>query len=550
MKEDFYKYLLEISGKGSMVLPNGRVSFEINTLGLILDFDQDIFSEDENFTLVERIENFLDRLVKATLQKIVIQRLEILEGLPYTDSITSSMYFIVKNLTSFNAEYILGYDTYFDYRGLDEKDFDDGGMCPSPLTISFKIFVNLNLGATTLFLEQLLGLSLNLPKIEGLYFFFFQKYEEYFSSESLKDNHELSILQTNTKARRLGYLKLLSTLFDSGKQHPINRFTKVVEEQASKVEKDLMEYRNTKGLIKKTKSGISAKPYVELAHDLDLLNYLRSSVVQGKMFKVYTELRAFELIKSNYFELTKLDKLFFLEQILRQDALYIFVTLESLFLYGESSLLALQPIFHESLLKRLKKFEYFVRDKGDERKAKQLQEVKQRVEGWEKPEKYLEHVLMPRLNWMLDLDLVSFSQKNTFNITDTGERLLKHYWDWQDLYGEVVINPNGILDFVYIAVFNDLYEGGIGNQQTEEVIKERIAAVLLDSFEHFKTIAPNRVTASQAIAFTQNYLFLKESIKTGKPYIRRLLSEEFTDKFIYKYQPQYKDGYIQIIKQP
>jgi len=323
----------------------------------------------------------------------------------------------------------------------------------------------------------------------------------------------------------------------------------MVEEESSKIESHLSKYKNSKGLIKKTKSGISAKPYVELALNLDLINYLRSSVVQGKMFKVYSELRGIDSVNQNYFELSRLDKLFFLEQILRQDALYIFVTLEILFLHRELSLSALQTIFQEAILKKLKKFEEFVKDKGEDRKAKDLQSIRQRIENWEKPEKYLEHVLMPRLNWLFDLDLVSFSQKNTFSINERGEKLLKHYWDWQDLYGEVVINPNGILDFAYIAIFNDLYEGGIGNQQDEEAIKKRVNDVLTDSFEHFKTIAPNRVTASQAIAFTQYLLFLKESIKTGKPFIRRLLSDEFTDKFIYKYQPQYKDGYIQIIKQ-
>lgn len=525
-------------------MSNGRVCFELGSLNLILEFDGTVFLEDEDFTLIERVENFSDRLVNATLQKMFVQRLEVLEDLLYTNSITSSMYFIVKKLTSFNPEYILEYDTYFDYRGLDEKDFDDGGMCPSPLTVSFKIFIDLNFGTTVLFLNRLLELSSNLPQVEGVYSFYFRN----INNEALRDDFKLTILQTNTKARRLGYLKLLSTLFDMGKQYPVNRFNKIVEQESSKVESQLSIYKNSKGLIKKTKSGISAKPYVELAHELGLINYLRSSVVQGKMFKVYSELRTLGSDNRSYFELDRLDRLFFLEQILRQDSLYTFVLLESLFLYGELSLARLQGVFYRRLLKRLKKLEEFVKDKGEDKKVKEIMTVRQRVEGWEKPDKYLEHVLMPRLNWMLDLDLVSFSQKNTFKITEKGEKLLKHHWDWQDLYGEVVVNPNGILDFAYIAIFNDLYEGGIGNQQDEEAIKKRVDAVISDSFEHFKTIAPNRVTASQAIAYTQYFLFLKESIKTGKPFIRRLLSDEFTNKFIYKYQPQYRDGYIQIIK--
>lgn len=528
-----------------MVLSNGRVCFELGRSSLILDFDKTAFVEDEDFTLIERIENFSGRLANATLQKMFVQRLEVLEDLLYSNSITSSMYFIVKEITAFNPEYILEYDTYFDHRGLDEKDFDDGGMCPSPLTVSFKIFIEPKLGTTILFLNRLLELSSNLSKVEDIYSFYFRNID----NEALRDDYKLSILQTNTKARRLGYLKLLSTLFDMGKQYPVNRFNKIIEQESSKIESQLSVYKNSKGLIKKTKSGISAKPYVELAHELDLINYLRSSVVQGKMFKVYSELRMLALDNQNYFELDKLDRLFFLEQILRQDSLYTFVILESLFLYGELSLATLRGVFYRRVLKRLKKIEEFVKYKGEDKKAKEIMTVRQRIEGWENPQKYLEHVLMPRLNWLFDLDLVLFSPENLFRLENKGERLLKHYWDWQDLYGEVVINPNGILDFAYIAIFNDLYEGSMGNQQDEDAIKKRVDAVISDSFDHFKTIAPNRVTASQAIAFTQYYLFLKESIKTGKPFIRRLLSDEFTNKFIYKYQPQYKDGYIQIIKQ-
>lgn len=513
----------------------------------MIDFESTELLNEEELSALHNIESLPEKLCQLTIESLFIY-LEGYEGffdpaMPERKAVTGTMYQMVKKLLELNPLIVNSFDTYIDSEGLIEGV---SGYCDVEQPwLAFKILLNTELGTTLETVNLISTFSRDLPKVDRVYTFFSKEKKQ----EALKDDFNLKILHTSTKARRLGYLKLLSTLFDAGKQYPVNRFNKVVEVEASAVESQLLEYRNTKGLIKKTKSGISAKPYVELAHNLDLINYLRSSVVQGKMFKVYSELRVLDSVQQNFFELTTFDKLFFLEQILRQDALYFFVMLESLFLYSESSLFDMQIIFRKSLLKRLKKFEDFVRDKGADREAKDLQSVRQRVEGWEKPEKYLEHVLMPRLNWMLDLDLVSFSQKNTFNITEKGERLLKHYWDWQDLYGEVVINPNGILDFAYIDIFNDMYDDGKGNQQDEETIKKRVNAVISDSFEHFKTIAPNRVTASQAIAYTQYFLFLKESIKTGKPFIRRLLSDEFTDKFIYKYQPQYRDGYIQIIKQ-
>lgn len=546
--EEFYTRLLEVSSEyDSILLYDRRICFDINGLSFVIDFEAKNFIDDEALTALHKIENLPQKLSHQTIKSLFVYygnwEFSFEPEMPEPQAVTRTMYQLVRNFLDLNPQIIVSFDTYLDFEGLIEGI---SGYCDVEQSgLAFKIILNIELGATVDVVNLISTFCIESLRINKGYTFFPKEKNK----DALKDDFNLTILHTSTKARRLGYLKLLSDLFDFGRNYPINRFNKVVEEAAATVESQLLKYKNSKGLIRKTKSGISAKPYVELAHDLALINYLRNSVAQGKMFKVYSELRPIDSINQNYFKLNKLDKLFFLEQILRQDALYIFVMLESLFLYGVLSLSALQTIFHEAVLKKLKKFEEFVKDR-ESRKYKELQNVRKRIEGWEKPDKYLEHVLMPRLNWMLDLGLVSFSPKNTFMIDEKGEKLLVHYWAWQDLYGEVAINLNGILDFVYITIFSDLYEGGIENEQSEEAIKKLVKAVILDSFEHFKTIAPNRVTASQAISFTQYFLFLKHNIKTGRPFIRRLLSEEFTDNFIYNYQPQYQDGYIQIIKQP
>lgn len=548
MKKDFYTRLLAVSSENnSILLYDGRVVFNLDEVDFVIDFESTELLNKNEISALHEIEDLPEKLCQLTIESIFIYFLEDHEEfffpkMPKRKAITKTMYQMVRKLMELNPLIIKSFDTYIDSEGLIESV---NGYCDiEQSSLSCKIELNVELGATLDTVNLISILSKELPRLDSIYTFFSKEKNQ----EILKDDFNLEILHVSTKTRRLGYFKLLSTLFDEGKQYPVNRFSEVFENEALAIESELLEYKNTKGLIKKTQSGNSAKPYVKLAHDLGLINYLRSSVVQGKIFKVYSELRMLDSDQQNFFMLTNLDKLFFLEQILRRDTLYFFVILESLFLYNESSFFNLQTIFRESVLKRLRKFEGFVRNKGENRKANNLQSVRQRVEAWEKPEKYLEHVLMPRLNWMLDLDLVSFTQKNTFVITEKGERLVKHYWDWQDLYGGVVINPNGMLDFVYIAVFNELYGDGKDNPQAESAIKKRVNALIAESFEHFKTMAPNRVTASQAIAFTQYSLFLKESIKTGKPFIRRLLSEEFIDQFIYKHQSQYKDGYIQIIR--
>ena len=77
-------------------------------------------------------------------------------------------------------------------------------------------------------------------------------------------------------------------------------------------------------------------------------------------------------------------------------------------------------------------------------------------------------------------------------------------------------------------------------------IREKLTLKCLEnSFEIFKTLAPNRVTASQAANYTKYKLYMDDKIKVGYSFILNKLSEKEQDKFIFKYQEQYQDGYIQ-----
>ena len=74
---------------------------------------------------------------------------------------------------------------------------------------------------------------------------------------------------------------------------------------------------------------------------------------------------------------------------------------------------------------------------------------------------------------------------------------------------------------------------------------EKIYYYIDSSFDLFKTLAPNRVTASQAANYTKYKLYLDDNIKVGYQFILGKLSEKEQDKFVFKYQEQYQDGYIQ-----
>ena len=72
-----------------------------------------------------------------------------------------------------------------------------------------------------------------------------------------KDDFDFKYLVSNTKLRRLGYLKILLSMFADNAEFPISSFNKKFEIFAIKFEPYLLQHKNSKGIIKETKNGIS-----------------------------------------------------------------------------------------------------------------------------------------------------------------------------------------------------------------------------------------------------------------------------------------------------
>jgi len=90
-------------------------------------------------------------------------------------------------------------------------------------------------------------------------------------------------------------------------------------------------------------------------------------------------------------------------------------------------------------------------------------------------------------------------------------------------------------------VFNDI--------DCEEVDKitlyDKIDYYLDERIIKFKTLAPNRTTLSQAINYTKYQIYINENVPIEYKFIENYIKEQSKEKYIFKYQHQYKDGYIQ-----
>lgn len=499
----------------------------------ILDFDDDSYDEDffsfNSISDFESIENLLVQDIQfksCTLKGY--EYLGLREDMKIARSISNEMFYFIKKIKALNPEIIDNYFWNIDY---------GDSMCDSDGSYVFGIKIKssywLDLNVTKLIVELIISINVHVPEF---YTIFFRK------NKKIDDNRITPIVSTNTKVRRLGYFKILSDFLDSYSKIPYIFINNKFEDYCLKYESSLNDNTFTRGLISKTSNGISAKPYIEIALSLNILNKINNIVHTGKSFKVYQVLQKQYSVDSNIFKLSEFDKIFFLECILKNDYFY-FTNLLELFFFEENTtykfILEKYQSQLISCLEEYKKQNVYM----DRKNFNNIDTVLKRINNWEKPEVYLEHILMPRINWMLDFGILVESGKG-FAITEIGMKLFKHLSIWNDINTDKIISPVSFIERFMLHMYDDCFRNNeIQNPKDKNFIVEKIYKYIDESFNIFKTLAPNRVTASQSANYTKYKLYLNENIKVGYQFILDSLSEQ--DRFIFKYQEQYQDGYIQ-----
>ncbi len=507
-----------------------QYTFVINNI----DEEGDLF-EDEYFSFnainsIAEIDELLSFDIEFQTYNIIgYEFLGWREDIEEGRSITYEMFCFIKKLNEFK-NIVIDHSIKIEY---------GDSMCNDEGNYQFKIEINDNYFWDNEYAEFIVNLFKTLKySLPEFYTVFFR------NKVKINDNKIVPILSTNTKVRRLGYFKILSDFFEENKKIPSLFINKKFEDYCNKYKIALEDNLYNKGLIITTKTGVSAKPYINTALDFNLLVKVNNIFNIGKSFKVYENLKDEYSKTNNIFELTDFDKIYFLECILKNDFFYFSNLLELLFINGKSTYTDLVKTYQNQLLNRLE--DYKIQNTQNDRKIlKNIDIILKRIISWEKSDVYLEHLLMPRLNWMLDLELLTIIN-NEYILTENGIKFFKHICVWNDINTNKIISPNSFIDRFMIHTFDDCYKSSEGKNLIDiNIIIEKIYFYIDYSFDLFKTLAPNRVTASQAVNYTKYKLYLNDNIKVGYKYILGKLSEKEQEKFIFKYQEQYQDGYIQ-----
>ncbi len=545
---EVYKILNQFSNDTSL-LRNDRLLFDFTEYEIVFDLpsgtseqiEEDLFyrslseKELEEFSRLEPSASYIGSSEYLGYRNDIIDYSE-----PF--SICNKMYEAIQIIQEIDQDSVKEY--FVSQNEGYNEDFDAAAFCDTEPNYIFEIHIADSYISNSNFYNEVIDKlrfandSYTPPEF---YWVFYKNYEK------IPDNRRLSILNTNTKVRRLGYFKLLLKFLQEQEKVPSNFINKKFERFVEEYRTQLGQYKNDKGLIKVTKNGTSAAPYIEVAKDLGFLNLLNNVYSSGKLFKVFGALNKELGVKSeNAFALAKLDKLFFLETILREDFLYTSIILEHLKLNRKSSFQILLKSFQQLLLKRLKQLSDLFWFEKNSAEYKELKRIIDRIQNWKNPEVYLEHVLMPRLNWLYDLELIEIDLRLNLKLSNKGVKLFSHICYWNDINWSRVVSPNDFLNRFMVHMYDDIYNGEKTEISKNEVVSNTISC-LMDSFKYFKTLAPNRVTASQAITYAKYKLYLTHNIKVGHQFIVNYLKSKEQDLFIYKFQKQYGDGYIQKI---
>lgn len=408
--------------------------------------------------------------------------------------------------------------------------------CAFEISINVKYFGNMD------FFKHLLKIFPELPGLKPPEFYQWV----YGKHQRILDRKKIRLFETNTKARRIGYFKLLVDFISKNRRVPKSLINKKFEQFVTPYEEELRAHKNPKGLIKVSKSGISARPYVEVGEHIGTLNYQNGYYTPGKDYKVYTQLLK-EFGTDANFELSFLDKVFWIEQILKHDFFYLTNLIELIFVCEPTNYAELKKNFQPYILKKLGE----IKNDGDipRRSIDEIAAIYKRIESWEKPGVYLEHVLMPRLNWLFDLDLINLYENLGVELTAEGKRLFENFCIWSDINCGRILTPDSFLERFSVHLVDYVYgkkagNGALAGEDGEEV-KAKIIEYIDESFEYFRTLAPNRVTASQAINYTKYKFFLKDNFKLEFKDILDFLGSNKQNVFVIMLQKKYNDGYIQ-----
>ena len=356
---------------------------------------------------------------------------------------------------------------------------------------------------------------------------------------------EIKILtRTNTQIRRLGYLKQICRFVQDDpcpRLEVINR----LEQWAASNQFRLDTYVSDKGVIRRSGKSLGAKRYLEFAQDLELVTEASGYLRLTKTGRIVTSIESIAQVPAvgNPFQLGPEERLLFLYQMLLLDKDYLLPILKLTSQCHKQ--LDLQKQTRTALLEHFKIIErravsQIVRSEAEERRNTLL--------GWTKPVRYSEHLTIPRLNWLLDLELIDwepFTASREFVPSNIARLLLR---SMPTVDGDIFIDRHWCQNDLFTVWASG---SNVSTKSWEMLTNSERGVLIKDSvsigFSLFRTMEYPRISAYQLVLFTVIRLLFRENVVAGFENIKKALSEysdSSPDGWVFYWTQMDDDGYV------
>lgn len=205
------------------------------------------------------------------------------------------------------------------------------------------------------------------------------------------------MLRVSIKARRLWYVTECMKLFKPNTALSVDNFIEQLELLGVKHKKELEAYVESSGYIDRTEKHYPAKRYIGLMQGSQLIKIARRSC---RITKLGEPLRFLQPLYANPFNLSIEQECYLLKRLLISD----FDVLLPLFrlLPDCDNVPMLFRLFRNAINDQLKKRMEAI---GDIIRASEFRKQIDRMKRWTNEKKYLEHIIYPRISWLIDLRL-------------------------------------------------------------------------------------------------------------------------------------------------
>lgn len=350
-----------------------------------------------------------------------------------------------------------------------------------------------------------------------------------------------TISRLNTKVRRLGYLVFLTGLLKQGSSGEA-LVVRELERWAEDHQSDLDTHIDSTGIIRSTIKSTSAKRYLGFAAAIDLVGKVLGLWRLSKYGKVLALVAP--KTRSNAFELGIEEICFFARRLLLSDADFLLPVFELVDEHQPCSLADIQDNFQHRILDRLRLIERATRS------GQMKLEVKsriQRIQRWTKPDVYVEHLVPPRLHWLLDLRLFDwdvYRESNCFQLSHEGRVFLDAFPKHDERLRYI---EQDWCDNSYFEAFIEAYMPDRERRGWNETTRAHADRLLEESFSLFPTSGIPRITASQFLLYTCIKLASQHrsacGFRTLKQYLEELSGAEGS-QYRFRWSVRDDDGYI------